>query len=131
MNVIEANVFLTRAALLDGRFRRDAVEQADMAEEWSRVLHDIPVVTAMYALHAHYRTETRAITPADVVAHAEAHADDTTPTTTELREREQRDAWLRENGIDPAEWDRRVAAGQPPARILAELGIDLKGELTA
>lgn len=130
MNVIEANVFLTRAALLDGRFRRDAEDRADMAEEWARVLHDVPLLVSQYALHAHYRTETRAITPADVVAFADERADHTAPTTTQIREREQRDAWLQENGIDPAEWDRRVTRGEKPARILHELGIDLR-EITA
>lgn len=131
MNAFEANVLLTKAALLDPRMKRvDPVEQADMATAWAEVLDDIPLLAALAAVREHYRREPRTITPADVRILAESIVDETAPTTTEIRERAQRDAWLIENGIDPAEWDRRVAAGQKPIRILAELGVDVK-EITA
>ena len=68
MNAREANVFLTKAALLDGRFRRTPEEQADMAVEWAEVLADVEIVTAVEALREHYRAEVRAITPADIIA---------------------------------------------------------------
>lgn len=130
MNAREANVFLTKTALLDGRFRRTPEEQADMAVEWAEVLVDVALATAVEALRQHYRAEVRAITPADVRMLAADIDDQAETTTTDARERAQRDAWLREHRIDPAEFDRLVNAGTPPARILQERGVDLR-ELTA
>lgn len=129
MNAREANVFLTKAALLDGRFRRTPEEQADMAVAWAEVLVDVTLPDALEALRQHYRAEARAITPADVRSLA-AELDDARDTTTDGRERAERDAWLRLHGIEPAEFDHLVASGMAPARVLQDRGIDLR-EITA
>lgn len=127
MNAQEANVFLTKTALLDGRFKREPEERADMAEEWAAVLADVPLRAALWAGRQHYRRETRGITPADVRTLVEDWTDENAPTITELEQRRQRDAWLAQNGFEPGEWDRLVAAGRRPADILAARGINLEG----
>lgn len=127
MNAQEANVFLTKTALLDGRFKREPEERADMAEEWAAVLVDVPLRAGLWALRQHYRRETRGITPADVLALVDDWRDEHEPTLTDLEQARQRDAWLREHGFDPEEWDRLVADGRRPAEILASRGIRLEG----
>lgn len=130
MNAREANVMLTKAALLDARMKRvDPQDQADMATEWAAALADVQLTVALKAVRVHYMRETRPIMPADVHAYAD-EVDDGVPNTTTERELEQRNAWLLEHGIAPEEWDRRVAAGEKPIRILADSGIDLR-EITA
>lgn len=69
MIAVEANVLLTRAALIDPRMKRnDPVEQADMAEAWAEVLADVAPADAARAMREHYATETRPLMPADVRA---------------------------------------------------------------
>jgi hypothetical protein len=71
VNAIEANVVLTRAALLDPRMKRvDEVEQADMATAWAEVLVDVPLKAALEAVAAHYRTSREPIMPADILSRA-------------------------------------------------------------
>ena len=68
MNAREANVFLTKAAMLDPRMKRlDPAEQADMASMWAEVLEDVSLGDALEAVRVHYRSSGLAITPADVV----------------------------------------------------------------
>lgn len=69
----EANVLLTKAALLDPRMKRvDLAEQADMATAWASALTrggvDLPA--ALTAVEEHYLTSREAITVADIVAAA-------------------------------------------------------------
>lgn len=67
----EANVLLTRAALLDPRMKRvDSREQADMAEAWASALsrRGVTLEAAVDAVEEHYLTSRDAITIADVVA---------------------------------------------------------------
>lgn len=127
MNAQEANVFLTKTALLDGRFKREPEERADMAEEWAAVLADVPLRAAVWAIRRHYRRETRGITPADVRTLVDEWAEDHAPTLTEIEQRRERDQWLREHHLDPTEWDRLIAAGNQPADILAARGISIEG----
>lgn len=68
MNALEANVVLTKAALLDPRMKRiDQVEQADMATAWAEALADVDVQEALAAVVAHYRTAREPIMPADIL----------------------------------------------------------------
>lgn len=67
MSPREANVLLTRVALLDGRYKRAPEEQAQMAVVWAEVLADVALDDAVAAVTDHYATETRAIMPADIV----------------------------------------------------------------
>jgi hypothetical protein len=68
VNALEANVVLTKAALLDPRMKRvDQVEQADMATAWAEVLVDVDVQEALAAVVAHYRTAREPIMPADIL----------------------------------------------------------------
>lgn len=121
MNAREVNVLLTNAALIDGRLRRDAQERADMATAWARVLGDISLPAGMDALAAHYREETRSVMPADIVARAgEAQAWMPAPSPVALSDGP---AWLRERGVDPDEFQRRIGDGERPSRVLRELGV--------
>lgn len=121
MNAREVNVLLTNAALLDGRFRRDAQERADMATAWARVLADVPLEAGLDALAAHYREESRAVMPADIVARAGESAA-WTPASSSVALTDGPE-WLRSNGVDPAEFQRRLDAGERPTRVLRELGV--------
>lgn len=68
MIAVEANVVLTKAALLDPRMKRvDPVEQADMATAWAEVLADVPLEQALTAVTEHYRMSRDAIMPADIL----------------------------------------------------------------
>lgn len=68
MNAREANVLLTRAALLDPRMKRvDVAEQADMASAWAEVLEDVGLDAGLEAVTAHYRVSSAALMPADVL----------------------------------------------------------------
>ncbi|MDQ7877346.1 hypothetical protein Q9R08_05080 [Microbacterium sp. QXD-8] len=126
MNAREVNVLLTKAALLDPRMKRvDPTEQADMAIEWAFVLDDVALGAGLWSIRQHYRTESRSITPADVVRLAGEYDDDTANTTAQ-RERAQRDEWLRANGFEPSEWDRLIGAGHTARELLARKGIDPK-----
>jgi hypothetical protein len=126
VNARDVNIMLTKAALLDARMKRnDPVEQADMATEWAFILHDVTLPAALDAVRAHYRRETRTITPADVVAYAEEHDDDT-PNMTDIGQRQQRDAWLTAHGVLPTEFDELIARGEKPANILTAHGIDIQ-----
>lgn len=68
MNEREANVLLTKIALIDGRFRREPEEQAEMAIAWAEVLSDVALQDARDAVIQHYATETRGIMPADIIS---------------------------------------------------------------
>jgi len=64
----EANVFLTKAALLDPRMKRlDEEEQADMATMWAETLADVELEAALEAMRAHYRAATVPVMPAHVL----------------------------------------------------------------
>jgi hypothetical protein len=68
MTPVEANVLLTKAALLDPRMKRvNLVEQADMATAWSEVLEDVSLEGALRVLPLHYRRTDTPLTPAAVV----------------------------------------------------------------
>lgn len=68
MNAVEANVLLTKIALIDRWFKRSPAEQADMAQAWAGILGDVPLEVGIAAVDEHYSLETRSIMPADVVA---------------------------------------------------------------
>lgn len=114
----EANVLLTRAALLDGRLRREPEERAQMATAWAQVLADVPLEPALEALSAHYREQTRSVMPADIAALVE---DVPADGTNDVDGR----AWLSSRGIDPAAFEARIAAGERPTRALRELGAEV------
>jgi hypothetical protein len=68
VNGRQANILLTRAALLDPRMKRvDEQEQADMAIAWAEVLVDVELDAALEAVAAHYRTSRDPIMPADIL----------------------------------------------------------------
>lgn len=67
MSPREANVLLTKIALLDGRFKRTPEEQAQMAVAWAEVLAEVALNAAIEAVTEHYAAETRGIMPADIV----------------------------------------------------------------
>lgn len=68
MNAAEANVLLTKAALVDRWMKFGTPQElAAAAKEWATVLADVPLGTALEALTAHYATERRSIMPADIV----------------------------------------------------------------
>ena len=68
MNAAEANVLLTKAALVDRWMKfQTPQEAAAAAKEWATVLTDVSLDTALEALTAHYATERRSIMPADIV----------------------------------------------------------------
>lgn len=68
MNADEANVLLTKAAVLDRWMRfQTPQELVSAAKEWAIVLADVSLATALEALSAHYATERRSIMPADIV----------------------------------------------------------------
>lgn len=70
MSPREANVLLTKVALLDPRFKRTPEEQAAMAKAWAEILADVSLDAAVAAVNDHYATETRGVMPADIVAAA-------------------------------------------------------------
>lgn len=68
MNAAEANVLLTKAALVDRWMKFGTPQElAAAAKEWAIVLVDVPLDIALEALSAHYATERRSIMPADIV----------------------------------------------------------------
>lgn len=68
MNAAEANVLLTKAALVDRWMKFGTPQElAAAAKEWAIVLADVPLEVALEALAAHYSTERRSIMPADIV----------------------------------------------------------------
>lgn len=113
----EANVLLTQAALLDGRLRREPEERAQMSIAWAQVLVDVSLETAMGALAAHYRDETRSVMPADIAALSEESGPGGSTRPDDSRK------WLLAHGVDPDEFQARVAAGETPSRVLRELGV--------
>lgn len=71
MNAGEANVLLTKAALVDRWMKFGTPQElAAAAKEWATVLADVSLDTALEALTAHYATERRSIMPADIVEFA-------------------------------------------------------------
>lgn len=125
MNAREANVLLTRVALLDGRFKRTPEEQAQMAIAWAGVLASVPLDQALAAVNEHYAAETRGIMPADIVAAVEERSDAARDLTVQ-REMRERDEWLRSHGITPAHWEQQIAAGQKPRDILNRFGVHVE-----
>jgi hypothetical protein len=115
----EANVLLTRAALLDGRLRREPGELAQMATAWAGVLVDVPIDLAVAALALHYREQTRAVMPADIIA----LLDDVTPA--DIEPEQDTASWLAARGIDSDAFAARLAAGERPTRALRELGAEV------
>ncbi|MGI0521814.1 hypothetical protein ABY45_14660 [Microbacterium maritypicum] len=68
MNAGEANVLLTKAALVDRWMKFGTPQElAAAAKEWATVLADVPLDVALEALSAHYAIERRSIMPADIV----------------------------------------------------------------
>lgn len=68
MNAAEANVLLTKAALVDRWMKFGTPQElAAAATEWAAVLVHVPLDVALEALSAHYATERRSIMPADIV----------------------------------------------------------------
>lgn len=68
VNAGEANVLLTKAALVDRWMKFGTPQElAAAANEWAIVLVDVPLDVALEALSAHYATERRSIMPADIV----------------------------------------------------------------
>lgn len=68
MNADEANVLLTKAALVDRWMRFSTPQElVEAAREWAITLASIPLDVALEALAAHYATERRSIMPADIV----------------------------------------------------------------
>ena len=56
MTPFEVNALFTEAGRLDVRMRRNNPEErADMATSWARLLADVPVDAAAWALDQHYR----------------------------------------------------------------------------
>ena len=122
MNAQEANVLLTKAALLDGRFRRAPEDLAEMAIEWSIVLADVPLGAAIDAVRIHYRGNVQMLMPADVLVITEDMAPGDGVRLADGP------AWLRAHGVDAAQFQARVEAGERPARVLRELGVEVPGE---
>lgn len=112
----EANVLLTQAALLDGRLRREPEERAQMAVAWAEVLADVTIEVGMSALAVHYREQSRTVMPADIVAIAEESGTSGRVAVEDASE------WLEARGVDPREFQKRLDAGERPARALRELG---------
>ena len=68
MNAAEANVLLTKAALVDRWMKFGTPQElAAAANEWATVLVHVPLDVALEALKAHYASERRSIMPADIV----------------------------------------------------------------
>ncbi|MBD8477599.1 hypothetical protein [Microbacterium sp. CFBP 8794] len=122
MNAQEANVLLTKAALLDGRFRRAPEDLAQMSIEWSLVLGDVHLGPAIDALRIHYRGSAQMIMPSDVRAITDDMAPD---AAVRLADGPQ---WLRAHGVDAERFQARLAAGERPTRILRELGAGVGDE---
>ena len=71
MNAGEANVLLTKAALVDRWMKFGTPQElAEASREWATVLADVSLDVALDALSAHYATERRSIMPADIVTFA-------------------------------------------------------------
>ena len=71
MNAHEANVLLTKAAMVDRWMKfQTPQELAAAANEWASVLADVSLEAGIEALTAHYATERRSIMPADIVEFA-------------------------------------------------------------
>lgn len=68
MSPREANVLLTKIALVDRWFKRDADSAVAQAEAWADLLADVSLDDALAAVTEHYRAEGRSIMPADIVA---------------------------------------------------------------
>ena len=116
MSPREANVLLTRAALIDSRLRRVPEERAQMAIEWADVLASVPLELAIEAMREHYREQTRSIMPADIVALVADMPAAGHEHPVDARE------WLGARGVDPVEFQARIEAGERPTRVLRELG---------
>lgn len=114
MNETEALVLLTRAAMLDARMKRtDPVDQADMAEAWSRALPDVTLVDALAATEAHYRSSRDAVMIADIVAAVGAPAVES--PYEETHDGSQR-AVLETFGTTPEEYEADPAVRKRVAR---------------
>jgi len=122
VNAQEATVLLTKAALLDGRFRRAPEDLAQMAIEWSTVLSDVPIGAAVDAVRVHYRGSAQMLMPSDVIGIVE----DVAPANA-VRPADG-PAWLSAHGVNPEQFQARVEAGERPARVLRELGVVVPGE---
>lgn len=86
MNAYEANVLLTKAAMVDRWMKfRSPQELAAAANEWASVLADVPLDIAIEALTAHYATERRSIMPADIVELAPLRSSSHAGNITEQR----------------------------------------------
>lgn len=122
MSPQEATVLLTKAALLDGRFRRAPEDLAQMAIEWSMVLGAVPIDLAVDAVRIHYRGSAQMLMPSDVVAIVEDLAPANDVRLVDGSE------WLSAHGVNPEQFQARVEAGERPARVLRELGVAVPGE---
>lgn len=85
MNAREANVLLTRAALIDARLRREPAERAEMAIAWAGVLADVDLDEAITAVNDYYAAEKQSIMPADIIAAVPVRSASDAGNVTELR----------------------------------------------
>lgn len=80
-----ARAVLAAAALVDHRIREP---DAGVIKAWATVLGDVDRARALDAVRRHYRTETRVLLPADVLATAALGEDpDRLPYYVPFRER--------------------------------------------
>lgn len=107
MNAIEANIVLTRAALLDPRMKRvDLDEQADMAGAWAEVLVDVELAAALEAVTSHYRTSREPIMPADILTRAGWEEPSSYENITARVAAEQKRRALEAAGVTEAEFEQ-------------------------
>lgn len=86
MNAAEANVLLTKAALVDRWMKFSTPQEAaDAAKEWATVLADVELDEALVALADHYASERRSIMPADIVAACPVRSSSWVGNVTEQR----------------------------------------------
>lgn len=115
MTPVEVNVFLTQAAHLDPRMKRnDPEDQAAMAELWAEALPDVSLADALAVIPVHYRESRDPMMPADVAKLCAGPS---------VRELSSRDAWLVGQGIDPEDYDRLRARGVPASEVLARFDV--------
>lgn len=103
MDAREANVLLTRVALLDPRFGwTDEETQASRAETWADALADVSLEDALAAAVEHYRVTRDRLMPVDVVSRCPAVGDD--------GEAQARAEWLAARGLTEDDLARMTRA---------------------
>lgn len=116
----EANVLLTKAAVLDPRMKRvNVVEQADMATAWAEVLEDVSLADALLVLPVHARESSDPLTPARVFALVDEATSHRPPNITQERLQGLRQA-LTAAGVAPEAYEA-ARARLDDAQLLAWL----------